>query len=75
MPPHPILIHRAALLRARRKERGLTLAQVAEGVGVAIPTVSRWETGAIDPTIENKLAVAALLEVDPAELFPFRAPV
>ena len=37
-----------AFFQARSK-RGLTQAQAAEELGVALSTVARWETGAMEP--------------------------
>lgn len=41
----PLLAGFGAAVRQRRKERGLTQAQVAESTGIAVETVSRIEGG------------------------------
>jgi transcriptional regulator with XRE-family HTH domain len=45
MRPVPLLLGFGAKVRERRKERGLTQAQVAESAGIAVETVSRIEGG------------------------------
>jgi transcriptional regulator with XRE-family HTH domain len=45
MRPMPLLSGFGAAVRERRKERGLTQAQVAESAGIAVETVSRIEGG------------------------------
>jgi transcriptional regulator with XRE-family HTH domain len=45
MRPIPLLSGLGAAVRERRKERGLTQAQVAESAGIAVETVSRIEGG------------------------------
>ncbi len=45
MRPVPLLVGFGAKVRERRKERGLTQAQVAESAGIAVETVSRIEGG------------------------------
>lgn len=45
MRPIPLLSGFGAAVRERRKERGLTQAQVAESAGIAVETVSRIEGG------------------------------
>ena len=46
------------------------LRAMAEYLGVAPATVSRWETGKITPRDEMKVEIAEYLEVDPRALFP-----
>lgn len=53
-------------LSERRKELGLTLAEVAAKVGVSEATVSRWESGHIDNMKRDKIALLAdALKVSP----------
>lgn len=57
------------ILKKRRKELGLTLAQVADAVGVTEATVQRWESGNIKTVRYEKLApLSSLLGVSPADL-------
>lgn len=57
------------ILKKRRKELGLTLAQVADAVGVTEATVQRWESGNIKTVRYEKLApLSSLLGVPPADL-------
>jgi len=55
-------------LRAIRQRRGLTLAQLAERLGVTEGAVSHWETRRRLPSIEQVERIAVALEVDVAEL-------
>lgn len=36
------------MLREARKEKGMKAEEAAELMGVAVPTITRWENGAID---------------------------
>ena len=47
-------------LRACRMERGMTQEFVAEALGVSRQAVSKWETGAAEPSTSNLLALARL---------------
>ena len=59
----------STVLKRRRKELGLTLAQIAEVMGVAEATVQRWESGNIKSIRYDKIAkLADLLKVSPATL-------
>lgn len=49
-------------LRARRKDRGLTLAQVAGRAGIRIETLSRMERGRTNPNLSTVRAVLRALE-------------
>lgn len=55
------------VLKRRRKELGLTLAQIAEQMGVAEATVQRWESGNIKSVRYDKIdKLAEILKVNPA---------
>ena len=57
----------SAVLKERRKELGLTLAQIAELMGVAEATVQRWESGNIKSIRYDKMdKLAEILQVNPA---------
>lgn len=59
----------SAILKKRRKELGLTLAQIADEMGVAEATVQRWESGNIKTIRHEKIGkLADLLKVTPATL-------
>ena len=47
-------------IRATRLERGLTLREASEQVGVTLNTFARWERGERDPSRGPRLVVAAL---------------
>ena len=55
------------ILKKRRKELGLTLAQIAEMMGVSEATVQRWESGNIKSIRYEKMdRLAEILRVNPA---------
>jgi transcriptional regulator with XRE-family HTH domain len=56
------------LVRARRKELGLTLEEVAEIVGVTSGALSHIEGGRRLPDPRNAMAIARALQLDPDEL-------
>ena len=51
-----------------RKERGLTQEALAEKIGVSAQAVSKWETGASDPSTSNLLTLAKLFNTTAEEL-------
>ena len=55
-------------LRDHRQRCGMTQEYVAEALGVSRQAVSKWETGAAEPSTSNLLALAKLYGVDPGEL-------
>ncbi len=55
-------------LRDHRQRCGMTQEFVAEALGVSRQAVSKWETGAAEPSTSNLLALAKLYGVDPGEL-------
>ncbi len=57
-----------AKLNRLRRERGLTLADVASALGVSKPTVWAWEKGKARPLPDRIAAIAAALDVSPDEL-------
>ena len=60
-------------LKSRRLELGLTLNDVAERVGVAVSTVSRWEQGDIKNMKRNRVAkYAEALQIDPSVIMGWR---
>lgn len=57
------------VLRSRRKELGLTLAEIADKVGVSEATVQRWESGNIKNIRQERISkLAGVLHISPAEL-------
>lgn len=57
------------LARRRRKELGLTMAQVANLCGVGVDVISRWESGQREPRNTVSLRrYATALQVDPGDL-------
>jgi len=57
-------------VRSIRRLKGLSMDAFALGVGVSVATVSRWEAGKMAPKDENKIEIAAVLDVDVRTLFP-----
>ena len=55
-------------LKAHRQQSGMTQEYVAEALGVSRQAVSKWETGAAEPSTSNLLALAKLYGVDAGEL-------
>lgn len=65
----------STVLKQRRKELGLTLAQIADAMGVAEATVQRWESGNIKSIRHNKIdKLAEILMVSPATLMGWEEP-
>lgn len=59
----------SSVLKRRRKELGLTLAQIADAMGVAEATVQRWESGNIKSIRHEKIGkLAEILHVSPSAL-------
>ncbi len=56
-------------IRKLRKEKGLTLVEVAEKTGVAQATLSRIETGTMIGTVESHERIAEVIGVGLAELY------
>src|SRR3954453_5752718 len=57
-----------ARLRALRQERDLTLAELSEGTGISVSTLSRLEAGQRKPTLELLLPLARVHQVQLDEL-------
>ena len=55
-------------LQELRKEKGLTQEQLAEKVGVARRTISRWETGSNMPDLDILIELSDFYDVDLREL-------
>jgi transcriptional regulator with XRE-family HTH domain len=58
-------------IRAARKSAGLSRTELESIVGVAEITVARWETGFSGPRDPHRVALAELLAVPVATLFPY----
>ena len=58
----------ADTIRALREGRGLTQRGLAERIGVTDKAVSKWESGASDPSTANLIAIAKLYEVSAEEI-------
>ncbi len=56
------------VLKRRRTEGRMTQEFVAEALGVSRQAVSKWESGASDPSTANLIALAKLLGTTPEEL-------
>src|SRR3954464_13555728 len=56
-------------MRKLRKDKGLTLVEVAEKTGVAQATLSRIETGTMIGTVESHEKIAEVLGVGLSELY------
>lgn len=51
-----------------RKERGLTQEEIANELNVSRQTISNWETGSAQPTIDKAIELANLYDVSMDEL-------
>lgn len=59
----------SSVLKTRRKELGLTLAQIADKMGVSEATVQRWESGNIKSIRYEKVGkLSSILGVQPSDL-------
>ena len=56
------------VLKDHRQRCQMTQEFVAENLGVSRQAVSKWETGAADPSTSNLLALARLFGISPEEL-------
>lgn len=57
-------------VKARRKELGLTQAQMAERMGMTQPSYSAIEVGRFDPTLSQMVRVADALQTTVHDLLP-----
>ena len=57
----------------RREALGLTLAQLADRMGVSEATVQRWEAGVIHPKYRRILMLAQVLNLDYNELMDWES--
>lgn len=65
----------STILKQRRKELGLTLAQIADAMGVTEATVQRWESGNIKTIRYEKIGkLSEVLKVSPALLMGWNDP-
>lgn len=55
-------------LRETRLSQGLTLGKLSERTGLSIGSLSQIERGLVSPTIRTVYAIAAALDVSPAEI-------
>ena len=62
------LVKIGTFLQTLRKEKGLTQEQLAEQIGVARRTVSRWETGSNMPDLDVLIELSDFYEVDLREI-------
>jgi transcriptional regulator with XRE-family HTH domain len=68
MPHDPVLDAVGPRLRALRRQRGATLAEISELTGISVSTLSRLESGGRKPTLELLLALARAYQVPLDEL-------
>jgi transcriptional regulator with XRE-family HTH domain len=60
-------------ISSRRRLAGISQARLAETIGVAPETISRIETGALIPSLERLVSVAAELDIELDDLFRLRS--
>lgn len=56
------------VIKANRLRCQMTQEFVAEAIGVSRQAVSKWESGASDPSTSNLIALAKLFGISPEEL-------
>lgn len=56
-------------IRAARKMRGITLAELADTLGVHSSAISQWECGRTSPRPEMQVRIAQALGTQPSFLF------
>lgn len=68
--PESVAVRRSLseVLRSHRERCKMTQEFVAEKIGVSRQAVSKWESGASEPSTTNLVKVARLYGVDPADL-------
>jgi transcriptional regulator with XRE-family HTH domain len=74
MDRDPVLGAVGPRLRALRRRRGATLAEISEETGISVSTLSRLESGGRKPTLELLLALARVYQVPLDELVGAPAP-
>jgi transcriptional regulator with XRE-family HTH domain len=60
----------AQRLRARRELKNISQQELAQRLGVAPNTVSRWETGTYKPRLDDLERIAEVLELGVRDLIP-----
>jgi DNA-binding XRE family transcriptional regulator len=60
----PRALHDGLTLRKLRRVRGLSMADVADRMGVTVATVSRWEAGKMGMSFEHVSRLSDVLEGD-----------
>lgn len=66
--------HIGGRIRSYRKERRLTLQQLADRIHKSRASVSKYETGEITLDVETLYDISAALGVDPCQLMDYRPP-
>ena len=68
--PERVAVRRSLgeVLRSHRERCKMTQELVAEKIGVSRQAVSKWESGAAEPSTSNLIKVARLYGADPADL-------
>ncbi|MGO4738613.1 XRE family transcriptional regulator [Bosea sp. 2KB_26] len=60
-------------LRAARKAKGLSMAELAEQLGFSTAAIQQWETGKTKPKPNNLVEAARALDADPRRLLAIQA--
>lgn len=64
-------LRRVLRLRQLRRGREMTQAELAQRVGLATPTISSIEKGAIKPSLDKAIAIAAVFGRPVEEVFEY----
>ena len=55
-------------IRLFREKEGLSQRELAAAIGVSQAAVAQWETGAVEPTLDNLRKAAEVLNCKPGDL-------
>jgi transcriptional regulator with XRE-family HTH domain len=58
-------------IKAQRLRRGMSVAELADALGVSRPTIYDWENGRAAPSPERHVQIANVLGVHPRLLFTY----
>lgn len=73
MPDSPPAVGFGRLVRAKRRQAGLTQDDLAARTGLGQSTLSQYETGDMDPSLANAVIIAVALDINIEDLAaPYR---
>lgn len=69
-PPDDKLMELGAIVRQARERLGLKQSDLASRINVKQSAVSQWENGKATPSLENRISLAAALNIPLSDLLP-----